>query len=190
VLPRLTSLSAVALQLRSRAIASATRSFRGKLKKVNSSATSPALQLLHKPESEALIRSASKTSKPGSTELPGWLSSLALCGAGAVVIALNTDQVPVNGRRQLLCGTYRPPKHGPNPEGLPNSSKSEARSLGSFPRAATRLPAFGFGCHELQQQGLEVKKDLTQHQQIVPTPLQSMTVLSKFAWLDCPAPWQ
>ncbi|DBA71353.1 TPA: hypothetical protein ACH3X2_011163 [Trebouxia sp. C0005] len=92
-------------------------------------------------------------SKNDSKEVPRWLASLALLGAGVFVAGLHTERVPITGRFQLLFSIYRPPVR----DAMTGEACSASMYAHFLPKTAqlvhpTTLP----GCHKLEQEGLQL----------------------------------
>ena len=88
-----------------------------------------------------------------SNEVPRWLASLALLGAGVFVAGLHTERVPITGRFQLLFGIYRPPVRSAT-TGEASGPSTYAQTL---PKTAQLVhPRTLPGCHKLEQEGLQL----------------------------------
>ena len=87
-----------------------------------------------------------------SKPTPSWLANLAVLGVGAAVVAANTEQMPITGRRQFTLGFLH----------TPSVSRS---SSGQLPTVA-ELHRHEFGTdtcfHVLQEQGLQVMQNTYQ----------------------------
>ena len=92
-------------------------------------------------------------SSNNSKEVPRWLASLALLGAGVFVAGLHTETVPITGRFQLLFSIYRPPVRS----AMTGEACSPSMCAQTLPKTAQLVHSRTTpGCHKLEQEGLQL----------------------------------
>ena len=84
-----------------------------------------------------------------SKPTPSWLANLTVLGVGAVVVAANTEQVPISGRRQFTLWFLHTPSLDRSSSGhLPAVAELHRHDLDN-----------GSAFHELQEQGLQLMQN-------------------------------